>query len=60
NIEHEGVPTVRRELTPADTLANTLKEYFDSIPHVRASMVAETGSLAKIVEQKKPTTFSRG
>ena len=65
NIEHEGVPTVRRELTPADTLANTLTEYFNGIPHVRASMVAETGSptgqrVAASQRSEKPTTFSRG
>ena len=58
NIEKEGVPTVRRELTPADTLAATLVEYFNSIPYVRASMVVETGSPALVVE--KPTIFSRG
>jgi len=57
NIEKEGVPMVRRELTPADTLAATLVEYFDSIPYVRASMVVETGSSAAIV---KPTIFSSG
>jgi len=57
NIEKEGVPTVRREFTPADTLAATLAEYFNSIPHVRASMVVETGSSAIVVE--KPTIFSR-
>jgi len=56
NIEKEGVPTVRRELTPADTLVTTLVEY-NSIPYVRASMVVETGSSAVIV---KPTIFSRG
>ena len=53
NIEKEGVPTVRRESTPADTLAATLAEY-NSIPYVRASMVVETGSSAVIV---KPTIF---
>jgi len=52
NIEKEGVPTVRRELTPADTLASTLVEYFNSIPYLRASMVVETGSPALVV---KPT-----
>ncbi|MHB2036167.1 MAG: hypothetical protein ACYCPW_05425 [Nitrososphaerales archaeon] len=57
NIEKEGVPTVRRELTPADTLASTLVEYFNSIPCVRASMVVETGSSALIV---KRTIYSRG
>ena len=57
NIEKEGVPTVRREFTPADTLASTLVEYFNNIPCVRASMVVETGSPAVIV---KPTIFSRG
>jgi len=56
NIEKEGVPTVRRESTPADTLAATLAEY-NGIPYVRASMVVETGSSAVIV---KPTIFSRG
>ena len=45
NIEKEGgVPMVHRELTPADTLASTLLEYFQKIPDVRASMVVETGS----------------
>ncbi len=39
-------------VTPADTLANTLVEYFNSVPYVRASMVVETGSSALIV---KPT-----
>ena len=57
NIEKEGVPTVRREFTPADNLPATLVEYFNSIPHVRASMVVETGSSAVIV---KPAIFSRG
>ena len=52
NIEKEGVPTVRREFTPADTLASTLVEYFNSIPYLRASMVVETGSPALVV---KPT-----
>jgi len=56
NIEKEGVPTVRRESTPADTLASTLVEY-NGIPYVRASMVVETGSPAVIV---KPTIYSRG
>ncbi len=56
NIEKEVVPTVRRELTPVDTLASTLVKYFQSIPYVRASMVEETGS-SRIV---KPTIFSRG
>ncbi len=51
NIEKRGVPTVRRELTPADTLASTLLEYFNSIPYVRASMVIETGSPALVVEK---------
>jgi putative transposase len=46
NIEKKGVPTVRRESTPGDTLASTLMEYFNNIPYVRASMVVETGSLA--------------
>jgi putative transposase len=60
NIEKEGggVPMVHRELTPADTLASALLEYFNSIPYVRASMVVETGSPALVVE--KPTIFSRG
>ncbi len=57
NIEKEGgVPMVHRELTPADTLAYTLLEYFNSIPHIRASMVVETGSPAMVVE--KPTIFT--
>jgi len=56
NIEKEGVPTVRRELTPADTRGSTLVEYND-IPYVRANMVVETGSSSQIV---KPTIFSRG
>jgi len=56
NIEKEGVPTVPRELTPADTLTSTLLEY-NNIPYVRASMVVETGSSAVIV---KPTIFSSG
>jgi putative transposase len=60
DIEQEGtgVPTVRRELTPGDTLASTLMEYFNSIPYVKASMVVETGSPALVVE--KPTILSRG
>ena len=53
NIEKEGVPKVRREFTPADTLAATLVEYFNSIPYVRASMVVETGSLALVVEDSR-------
>jgi putative transposase len=57
NIQKEGTPTVRREFTPADTLAATLVEYFNSIPHVRASMVVETGSPAVVVERS--TIFSR-
>ena len=57
NIEKEGVPTVRREFTPADTLASALMEYFNSIPYVRASKVVETGSPALVVE--KPTIFGR-
>jgi putative transposase len=59
NIEEEGtVPMVHRELTPADALASALLEYFQKIPHIRASMVVETGSPALVVE--KPTIFSRG
>jgi hypothetical protein len=57
--KEELVPMVHREFTPADTLATTLLEYFNSIPHVRASMVVETGSPALVVE-RKPTTYSRG
>jgi Putative transposase DNA-binding domain len=60
NAEKESIPMVHREFTPADTLASTpMLEYFNSIPHVRASMVIETGSPALVVE-RKPTTFSRG
>ena len=58
NIEKEGVPTVRREFTPADTIASALMEYFNSIPYVRASMVVETGSQAMVVE--KSAIFSCG
>jgi len=56
NIEKEGVPTVRRELTPADTRASTHVEN-NGIPSVRSSMVVETGSSAVIV---KPTIYSSG
>ena len=60
NTEKEGVPTACRELTPADTLATTLVEYFNNIPYVRASMVIETGSLAVDRGLLKPTIFSSG
>jgi putative transposase len=60
NIEKEGVPTVRRELAPADTFASTLMKYFNSVPYVRASMVMETGSLAVGRGLLKPRIFSRG
>jgi putative transposase len=60
NISKEGVPTVRRELTPADTLASTLVGYLNKIPYVRASMVVvETGSLAVGRGLLKPAIFSR-
>jgi hypothetical protein len=60
NIEREGVPTVRRELiTPADTLASTLVEYFESIPYVRVSIVVETGSPTD-GRGLQSTIFSRG
>ena len=60
NIEREGVPTVRRELiTPADTLASTLVEYFKSIAYVRVSIVVETGSPA-LDRGLKSTIFSPG
>jgi len=50
NILYEGlsrVPAERRELKPVETLASALKmlEYFRAIPHVRASLVCEAGSL---------------
>ena len=57
NMEKEGAPMVRTELTPGDTLASTLVEYFNSIPYVGASMVVETGSSSLIV---KPTIFRCG
>ena len=53
NIEKEGVPRVRRELTTADNLATTLVGY-NSIPYLMTSMVVETGSSSQIV---KPTIF---
>ena len=50
NVEVEGlkqVPTERREVTPVDTkTAAELVEYFNGIPRVRASLVAEAGSPA--------------
>ena len=60
NIEKKGVPTVRRESTPADTLASALMGYLNKIPYVRASMVVETGSSAVDRGPLKPTIFSRG
>ena len=59
NNEREGlesisVPVVRREFTPVDTkTAAELVRYFNSIPRVRASLVAEAGSRASA---RKPTT----
>ena len=52
-------PMVHRELTPADTFAPTLVEYFQNIPYVRASMVLETGSPAVVAEQM-PAIEGRG
>jgi transposase len=53
-LESIGVPVVRREFTPVDTkTAAELVGYFNSIPRVRASLVAETGSRASA---RKPTT----
>lgn len=73
NIEQEGLQILngkvpmekvtRRELTPADTSANTpteLVKYFNNIPRVRASIVDETGSLATVVTpQMRRTSGSR-
>jgi len=39
------IPAERRELTPVDTKAATeMMGYFNSIPHISASLVVETGS----------------
>jgi len=49
-----GVPVVCREFTPVDTKTSAeLVRYFNSIPRVRASLVAEAGSRASA---RKPTT----
>jgi len=49
-----GVPVVRREFTPVDTkTAAEFVRYFNGIPRVRASLVAEAGSWASA---RKPTT----
>jgi putative transposase len=50
NIENEGlkaVGAVRIELTPVEIESNTLMflRYFNSIPHIKASSVYESGSL---------------
>lgn len=53
NILDEGfspVPMEHRDFKPAETLASTLKMlgYFRTIPHVKASLVRETGSLTAL------------
>jgi putative transposase len=57
NIENEGlkqqgirIGTVRTELTPVEIEANTLMSlrYFNSIPHVKASSVYESGSFTAL------------
>lgn len=53
NILDEGfspVPMEHRDFKPAETLAATLKMlgYFRTIPHVKASLVRETGSLTAL------------
>jgi len=53
-LKQIGVPVVHREFTPVDTKTTAeLVRYFNSIPRVRASLVAETGSRASA---RKPAT----
>lgn len=53
NILHEGLsplPMDDRDFKPAETMAATLKMlgYFRTIPHIKASLVRETGSLTAL------------
>jgi putative transposase len=53
NLLHEGLRTVdteRIELTPVEILTSTLAslEYLNGIPYVKASLVAEAGSLSAL------------
>jgi len=51
-LEHEGHRILGRgptEVTPAETNTSTLTlDYLNQIPYVKASMVAETGSLTAL------------
>ncbi|MCL5067675.1 MAG: transposase, partial [Thaumarchaeota archaeon] len=58
NIEKEGVPTVRREFTPADTLANTLKEYLNSIRTSEQAWWLKQEALNSVVDNnRRPPLF---